>query len=483
MDFQFFMPAQVLGGYAAVEHNAEIFSRLGKTCMLVTSGTAAHKSGALQDVTDALTAQGVTHVHFSEVKPNPTAESCHRAGQLARDYGVEYIVGIGGGSALDAAKAIAVYAANKTLTAEGIYDGGYMFEPLPTVLIGTTAGTGSEVTGVSVLTRENGRKQSVSGRDFYARYALADPKYTYSVPYPVTVSTALDAFAHAAEGWFSNRFDDMARLFGEKAIPVLWKYLKAFYDSAESPRPEGTARKRLFRNPDDRMLGGVLSGVACYFGGDPLLWRLAMVAFFLLSGGTALLVYVVLWIVVPLARTPEEQLLMRGRPVTAGSLGEAVTAQARRAGQGGTRTEPAVPQGGTYGFFNRLLRVLTFVLKAFLYACAVCLLLGMLLLLCATVLPLFFGLVFSPLHWVEHWGDGEWLYTVSLSPAVGWTFVGALLVVLFVPAYCLLHKARRLGGRAPGMGYAQRVVWVVLWLLALVVLCYLTVGWVLPYFW
>ena len=96
---------------------------------------------------------------------------------------------------------------------------------------------------------------------------------------------------------------------------------------------------------------------------------------------------------------------------------------------------------------------------------------------------LFFGLVFSPFHWVEHWGDGEWLYTASFSPAVGWTFVGALLVVLFVPAYCLLHKARRLGGRAPGMGYAQRVVWVVLWLLALVVLCYLTVGWVLPYFW
>ncbi len=234
MDFQFFMPAQVLGGYAAVACHAEIFTRLGKTCMLVTSGTAAHKSGALQDVTDALTAGGVSHVHFSEVKPNPTAESCHRAGQLARDYGVEYIVGIGGGSALDAAKAIAVFAANKTLTAEGIYDGGYMFEPLPTVLIGTTAGTGSEVTGVSVLTRENGRKQSVNGRDFYAKIALADPKYTYSVPYAVTVSTALDAFSHATEGWFSNRFDDMARLFGEKAIPVLWKHLKAFYDGEQT---------------------------------------------------------------------------------------------------------------------------------------------------------------------------------------------------------------------------------------------------------
>ncbi len=235
MNFNFFMPAKVIGGRNAVAEHAEVFSAFGKKCMLVTGGHSAQDSGALGDVITALDAVETEYCLFSEVKPNPSAADCHRAGQLARDFGVEYIVGIGGGSALDSAKAIAVYAANKTLTAEDIYDYDYMFEPLPLILVGTTAGTGSEVTGVSVLTRESGRKQSVSGKDFYARIAFADPKYTYSVPYAVTVSTALDAFAHAVEGWFSNRFDDMARLFGQKAIPPLWQALKFFYETRELP--------------------------------------------------------------------------------------------------------------------------------------------------------------------------------------------------------------------------------------------------------
>lgn len=244
MEFNFYMPVQVFGGRDAVLRNAEVFETLGQKCMVVTSGSAAHKSGALQDVTTLLADRGITYIHFSEVQQNPTAADCARAGQLARDFAVEFIIGIGGGSALDAAKAIAVYASNKTLTAEGIYDGGYMFNPLPLILIGTTAGTGSEVTGVSVLTRENGCKQSVSGKDFYAQYAFADPKYTHSVPYDVTVATALDAFAHAVEGWFSNRLTEIARLFAEAAIPVLWKHLKAFYDTGAMP--DETARAELY---------------------------------------------------------------------------------------------------------------------------------------------------------------------------------------------------------------------------------------------
>lgn len=244
MDFNFFMPVRVFGGKNAVSEHPEVFLQYGKKCMLVTGGSSAEISGALYDVQTVLTQNGIEWILFNEVKPNPTAADCCRAGQLARDFEVDYIVGIGGGSSLDSAKAIAVYAANKTLTAEGIFEYDYMFEPLPLVLVGTTAGTGSEVTGVSVLTRENGRKQSVSGKDFYAKVSFADPKYTYSVPYPVTVSTALDAFAHAVEGWFSNRFDDMAKLFGEKAIPMLWKHLKAFYETGEMP--DNDARDALY---------------------------------------------------------------------------------------------------------------------------------------------------------------------------------------------------------------------------------------------
>lgn len=231
MDFQFFMPVRVLGGKHAVEKNAAVFGACGKRCLLVTGGQSAQKSGALDAVRSVLETQEIEFWLFDGVRPNPTAADCYRAGQLARDFQVDFIVGIGGGSALDSAKAIAVFAANKHLQSEDIYTYDYMFEPLPLLLVGTTAGTGSEVTGVSVLTRENGRKQSVSGKDFYAKIAFADPSYTYTVPYAVTVSTALDAFAHAVEGWFSNRFDDMARLFGQKALPVLWAQLKSFYET------------------------------------------------------------------------------------------------------------------------------------------------------------------------------------------------------------------------------------------------------------
>lgn len=238
MNFRFYMPARVFGGQNAIETHADIFATFGKKCMLVTGGQSAKKCGALGDVTAALQSIGVQYTHFDEVQPNPTAADCHRAGQKAVEFGAEFIIGIGGGSAMDAAKAIAVYAANPDLTAEGLYDGAYSKKPLPCVLVGTTAGTGSEVTGVSVLTRASGRKQSVSGPNFYASVSFADPKYTYAVPYDVTVSTALDAFAHAAEGWFSNAFDDMAEVFGRKALPTLWNALCALYERQELPEAE-----------------------------------------------------------------------------------------------------------------------------------------------------------------------------------------------------------------------------------------------------
>lgn len=237
MDFHFYMPAQVFGGKDAVSEHADCFSAFGKRALLVTGGKSAKLCGALSDVQTVLRKQCIEYTVFDGVQPNPAAADCCFAGKSAREFGAEFIVGIGGGSALDSAKAIAVYAANETLSAEDIYtyNGKYTHVPLPLILIGTTAGTGSEVTGVSVLTRENGRKQSVSGKDFYAKVAFADPKYTYSAPYAVTLTTALDAFAHAVEGWFSNRLDGMAKLFAKQALPPLWHALQYFYANGKNP--------------------------------------------------------------------------------------------------------------------------------------------------------------------------------------------------------------------------------------------------------
>lgn len=235
MDFNFYMPTKVLSGKDAVLRHADVFSQYGSKCLIVTGGTSAKKSGALDDVTKALEQENIAYRIFDEVKQNPLAEDCYRAGQIARDFEVDFILGIGGGSALDSAKAVAAYATNKTLSAEGIYDYDFLLTPLPLLLVGTTAGTGSEVTGTAVLTRADGTKKSVNGKYFYAKVAFADPKYTYSVPMEVTVSTALDALCHATEGWFSNNTGDLSFLFARKALPELYSALTIFYENRELP--------------------------------------------------------------------------------------------------------------------------------------------------------------------------------------------------------------------------------------------------------
>ena len=116
---------------------------------------------------------------------------------------------------------------------------------MPVLLIGTTAGTGSEVTGVSVLTNgETGRKKSISGADCYAKVVFADSTYTCSMPYNVTVSTALDALSHAVEGYFSKKYADMPELFAMKAIPMLWECLKEL-DRTKS-LPDEQMREKLY---------------------------------------------------------------------------------------------------------------------------------------------------------------------------------------------------------------------------------------------
>ena len=100
----------------------------------------------------------------------------------------------------------------------------------------------------------------------------------------------------------------------------------------ESERKENV-HKKLFRNPDDKMLGGVTSGLACYFGIDPLWLRLLMILFAWFSLGTSIIIYLILWIIIPEAWTPEDRLRMQGRPVNMENLRDEIIDGARKAGQ------------------------------------------------------------------------------------------------------------------------------------------------------
>lgn len=236
MEFDFYMPAKTVSGRDAVLKNSALLKEFGKKCLLVTGGLSARVSGALDDIQEALQKEGISHERYDGIGPNPLISSCHAAGARARDSGADFIIGIGGGSPLDAAKAVAIYAANPDLQPADIYKRVYSNSPLPVVLIGTTAGTGSEVTGVSVLTvDETGRKKSIIGADCYAKLVYADSKYTYSVPYDITVSTALDAFSHGVEAWFTPKCEGLSKNFAQKGITMLWAALKILHKTEELP--------------------------------------------------------------------------------------------------------------------------------------------------------------------------------------------------------------------------------------------------------
>ena len=243
-DFSFYMPVNILGGNNALQNNKGIFSSLGEKCLIVTGKSSAKSSGALDDLITVLNEFNIEYSIFDKITENPLTKACCDGGKAARKFGADFVVGIGGGSPLDASKAVCVYAANPQIINDDIYTAPVVNKPLPLVVIGTTSGTGSEVSGVSVLTRENGRKQSVSGENYYAKYAIADAKYTYSVPYRTTVSTALDAFAHAVESMFSRRSDFLTRQFALLAVRMIYPVLVKLNET--KALPDDTEREILY---------------------------------------------------------------------------------------------------------------------------------------------------------------------------------------------------------------------------------------------
>lgn len=235
----YFMPVRVISGKGALKSSAELLKTMGKNCLIVCGKSSARLSGALGDAQKALEEAGISYSVFDSIKQNPFISDCCLAAEKARETGADFIFGIGGGSVLDSAKAIAIYASNPQIKGTDIYTRKNINPPLRLVLAGTTAGTGSEVTGVSVLTNdETGRKKSISGPDCYADISFCDASYTFSVPYEITVSTALDALAHAVEGFFTPKCTDTLSMFAIDAISALVPCLEKMGKTGELPTEE-----------------------------------------------------------------------------------------------------------------------------------------------------------------------------------------------------------------------------------------------------
>ena len=231
MRFDHYIPTRILFGSGAL---SELHKQAlpGKKALIVTgAGQSVKKYGYLKQLTNQLDMSGVSYVLFDRILPNPIIEHVHEGAQLARETGCDFVIGLGGGSAMDSSKAIAVMARNPGSFWDYISGGSgkglpVPNDPLPVVAITTTAGTGTEADPWMVIT--NGEEKIGFGYDkTFPVLSVVDPLLMVSVPPYLTACQGFDALFHSAEGYICRLADPISDAYALKSISLVGKSLAA----------------------------------------------------------------------------------------------------------------------------------------------------------------------------------------------------------------------------------------------------------------
>jgi len=226
MNYQYYMPTKVIMGEDCILNHSDIFKTLGKRAMLVTGARSAKLNGSASDVTSALEAVGISYIVFDKVMSNPTVACVYEGAALAKENEVDFIIAIGGGSPMDAGKAIALLATQEIEETE-LFKGKYENKVLPIVAVPTTAGTGSEVTQYSILTNDRAEtKMSIASNYIFPAVAFLDARYMAALSHTTLVNTAVDALSHAVEGLLSVRRSFLSDALALESIQYITEALK-----------------------------------------------------------------------------------------------------------------------------------------------------------------------------------------------------------------------------------------------------------------
>jgi len=199
---------------------------LGCTRVLFVYDQGIKKAGIPDRVIKNTQALGIKVSVYEGVLADPPDYIVEEAAEIGRREQVDGVVGIGGGSSMDTAKVVNILLTNPSPISRYMGFGGTMKPGKTLVLIPTTAGTGSEVTNMAVLTdSRTGRKGGPANNLLRATLAIVDPMLTVGMPPSVTAETGMDAFSHAAEAVTSGQANPMSDILGEKAISLVCKYL------------------------------------------------------------------------------------------------------------------------------------------------------------------------------------------------------------------------------------------------------------------
>jgi alcohol dehydrogenase class IV len=230
----------------------EVMSQLGLSKPLIISGPLVIKYGYLEQVTDSLTAKDIGYGLFSNVPADPCTNTVKAALAVFSQGDYDCVVGLGGGSPMDTAKALSLLAVQGGEVRDYIAPKDNSEVGLPVIAIPTTAGTGSEATKVTIITdADNGEKMLLMGRAFLPTAALVDYTLTTTMPYRLTADTGIDSLTHAIEAYVSRKANPFSDSLALSAMKLIYENIREVCNNPDSD----SAREAM-------MLGATQAGMA-----------------------------------------------------------------------------------------------------------------------------------------------------------------------------------------------------------------------------
>jgi alcohol dehydrogenase class IV len=229
----FFRSPEIVFGEGALDHLAQV---QGTKALIVTDENIVGL-GYVQQVQAKLSEAGLETAVFSDVEPNPSLQTTQRGARVALEYEPDWIIGLGGGSCLDAAKSIWIQYERPDLAPDDVAPIGRLGlrQKAHLIAIPTTSGTGAEVTWPIVLSDlDEHRKLSIGHSENIADLAIVDPVFVLHLPAQVTADTGMDVLTHAIEGYTSNWHNDFSDGLCLKATQLVFDYLPRAYEQGAS---------------------------------------------------------------------------------------------------------------------------------------------------------------------------------------------------------------------------------------------------------
>ncbi len=231
--FKYYMPTNIFFGKDCLKNNLVSNIDVNDKPLIVTGKRSAIISGAQSDILEILKSKKIKYEIFNKVTENPKLKTVHEGAKYFLKNNCNMVIGIGGGSPIDSAKAISIIAANKLENRE-IYNSQKIKNGYPIIAIPTTSGTGTEATQYSVITDTNNDKKAGFGTPLmFPKFSFVDPKYTLSLSKKITRDTAVDALSHLLEGLYSNKRSEIVYPMIFSGVKIIFENLKNTMNNLE----------------------------------------------------------------------------------------------------------------------------------------------------------------------------------------------------------------------------------------------------------